>query len=188
MSNKSAKEARRSGTDRKSRGSISGVDPKAIAAQQAQGGLGLGAPQDSRDQRMVRMLALRRVARELERADKLYFLPVETNPLAVMGLLQAEHPEKGIDQKKGIPWSVLESLLPLPTIHVPGLKAMYYEVELVDKADDATTVQFTRRYILDEEALETAPTAAEEAPSATGQGDITEPGEEAPEAEDKTDG
>jgi len=116
-----------------------------------------GAPvQESREARTLKMLALRNLAREFE-GKPLYFLPVDTNPLAVMGLLQATPAEEGLNQQTNIPWSVLETFLPLPLLDVPGRTGMYYLVEVVGRTAERVTLTFTRKDIIDESKIPKPP-------------------------------
>ena len=132
------------------RGGVSGVDPtqmRAPAGQQA-----VGQP-ESREQRMMKLLGLRRMARDME-GKTLYFLPVETNPLAVMGVLQTSDPKAGIDMKKSVPWSVLDSFLPLPLMEVEGRVGMYYTVDVTERNDDAVSIRFVRQDIIEEPVVQ----------------------------------
>ena len=128
---------------------VSGVDPRQMRIPQK----GLVDPAQEREQRMMKLLALRRVARELEKGD-LYFLPVETNPLAVMGILQVSDPEGGIDREKSIPWSIPEKFLPLPLMEVPNRVGMYYKVAVIKQGSDAVDIRISRHDIVREPPAE----------------------------------
>ena len=135
---------KRSRMAQRPRKGVSGIDPTQMKVPTAQGTVGQA---ESREQRMLRLLSFRRMAREME-GKPLYFLPVETNPLAVMGVLQTSDPEKGPDLKNAIPWSILDSLLPLPQMDVENRVGMYYKVAVADRDDDSTTLKISRHDII----------------------------------------
>ena len=123
-----------------------------------------GAPQqETREQRTMKMLALRNLARKLENKP-LYFLPVDTNPLAVMGILQVTPAEEGLNREENIPWSCLETFLPLPAMEVPGRTGMYYLLEVVGRTTDKVTLTISRKDIIDESQIPKPPAEPEAAP------------------------
>jgi len=141
---------------------MKGIDPKQMRK--------VGEEQKMQERmhqtKVGQMLLLRNLARKFN-VEKLYFMPTQTNPLAIAGILQPEDPKDGISPNNSIPWTVLEQFIPLPAMEVAGRVGMFYEITYDQINPEQTVVTFTRRDIIDESLLVKEEVTSEEpAPAA----------------------